>query len=482
MIDKNYVLTNLINKKGDLNVRRLSLIPKEELDQLQKAHPGRNLSESIFRLMNLEINDKCWCGAPLEFKTYREGFKSACCKQHVAKSPTTQLKRTATIKTKYGSLEEMGRSAAVKARETNINRYGCIHPNQLEHIRDKHKRQNINTPKHLELLSDPLWLYKQHIIMGKTMQGIAKELGCSDITVAAWADSVHRITRNIQQSRHSKIEYEFASNFKNKCIIGDRKAIGPLELDIFFPEEKVAVEICGLYWHSETAAKQIDRNKHQHKAELCAKKGIKLFTIFDIDLRDSNKMSIWISMINHALGNSTKIAARLCTVVDVQPFEARTFMDNNHIQGFASGHTYFGLACNNQLQAVIIIGKSRFKHNCDELIRFAVRKNTAVVGGLSKLMKHVNPAHLISYCDLTHGDGHGYSCCNFKLVQTTTPSYFYYKNNTIVSRYQSQKKKLRKLIPDFFSEDLTEFEMMSNAGYRRVWSCGSRVYEYKNNR
>ena len=53
----------------------------------------------------------------------------------------------------------------------------------------------------------------------------------------------------------------------------------------------------------------------------------------------------------------------------------------------------------------------------------------------------------------------------------TNPNYFYIKNNSVYSRQQFQKHKLKNKL-DVFDSDLTEAENMFNNGYRRLWDAG----------
>ena len=40
-----------------------------------------------------------------------------------------------------------------------------------------------------------------------------------------------------------------------------------------------------------------------------------------------------------------------------------------------------------------------------------------------------------------------------------------------------RKSELKKLFPDIYSKDKSEFEIMDEAGYNRIWDCGNLVYE-----
>ena len=111
-----------------------------------------------------------------------------------------------------------------------------------------------------------------------------------------------------------------------------------------------------------------------------------------------------------------------------------------------------------------------------EIIRLASKNGIIVRGGLSKLITYaersLNPERIMTYVDLCLGDGKGYLNAGFELIEITKPGYFYYKNNTILSRQQCQKHKLSKLL-EKFDENLSESINMFNNGFRRVWNAGN---------
>lgn len=65
--------------------------------------------------------------------------------------------------------------------------------------------------------------------------------------------------------------------------INHRKLIYPLELDLVFWDQKVAIEYCGLWCHSShgNVPYKIPKDRHYEKMMLCHKKGFRLVTVFD---------------------------------------------------------------------------------------------------------------------------------------------------------------------------------------------------------
>ncbi len=74
---------------------------------------------------------------------------------------------------------------------------------------------------------------------------------------------------------------------QNDVIYNDRKVLGGLELDIYYPELSIGIEYQGNYWHSLPEA--IKRDKRKRK--LCEEKGINLIEVWDNDfLKDQDSI------------------------------------------------------------------------------------------------------------------------------------------------------------------------------------------------
>lgn len=68
-----------------------------------------------------------------------------------------------------------------------------------------------------------------------------------------------------------------------------RDVIPPKELDIYIPSKGVAIEYCGVYWHS--SATGTGKYYHKEKMDACYAKGIRLITVFG-DEFTQNKHSV----------------------------------------------------------------------------------------------------------------------------------------------------------------------------------------------
>ena len=240
----------------------------------------------------------------------------------------------------------------------------------------------------------------------------------------------------------------------------------------------------GVYWHSESMGKY--RDYHLYKTLKCIEKDIQLIHILDYEWLF--KKPIIQSILSNKMGvNSNKVYARKCDLRLITDTNIiRSFLDNNHVQGYTHASTSLGLYHNNELISIMTFGKNRFKKNSNELemVRFCNKLNTTIIGGASKLFKHfVNNYNdsgldIISFADRRFFDGKLYEMLGFGFEKNTSPSYIYWKNNKILNRMSCQKHKLEKLL-ESFDPTQTEYENMLNNGFKRVWDCGNIKYVWK---
>lgn len=95
-----------------------------------------------------------------------------------------------------------------------------------------------------------------------------------------WKTSPETFTNNMHSfSKYEQDIADFISTFYiGKCIRNSHSIIAPLELDLYYPEKKIAIEFNGDYWHDENH-KHI--NYHYNKFKMCYNKGIILVSVFE---------------------------------------------------------------------------------------------------------------------------------------------------------------------------------------------------------
>lgn len=264
----------------------------------------------------------------------------------------------------------------------------------------------------------------------------------------------------------------------------NRKVLEGKELDIYFPDKKVAVEYCGLYWHCDGApSESITPQYHRNKMDECLEKGIRLITIFEDEW--VNHKEICLSRIKNALGVSKyRIYARHCEVREIDKQIAKEFLDRTHLQGYGACQKAFGLYYEERLVQVATFGLPTRYHTTKgvktlELKRLASEPEHIIVGGAGKLFKagltyarEQKFAKVKSYCDMRWGTGILYERLGFKLTHETKYTIHYtdgkqkrYRNQTLATN----KKK----------ENTTEKDKASQKRLYKIYDCGHQTWEYE---
>jgi len=260
-----------------------------------------------------------------------------------------------------------------------------------------------------------------------------------------------------------------------EIITSDRKILGGLELDIYLPERGLAVEFNGLYWHSDRVKQ--DKDYHKKKYAGCKAAGIHLVSIFEDEwLHTPEKVKAALSSL---LGKRIKgPSARQCTVERLENREAIDFTNLYHLQGKCAASHHYGLRDRDgNLVAVMSFGHpSRQSQQYSwELKRFVTDGKTHA-GAASKLLKAFQRENgfptIASFSDRRWFTGGMYAALGFEHDGEIKPDYSYIKGNKRFHKANFKRKLIREKLPEFYSEDLTEKQMMENAKYSRIWDCG----------
>jgi hypothetical protein len=271
-------------------------------------------------------------------------------------------------------------------------------------------------------------------------------------------------------------------NYNGTIIYEERNLIKPLQLDIYLPEIKVAIEYCGTIWHSSKYIN--DNNYHRNKLIECESKGVRLITIFSDEWKESKE--IVKSRINNILGNCKAIYARSCEVKQIDNKEALDFCDKYHIQGKGQSYIAYGLLYNNEIVSVMTFSKPMISKSATdydyELNRFCSKIN--VTGGASKMFKAFirtqNNKKIVSFCDLRWGTGNVYEKLGMKLLHTTKPNYYYVGNITNWNR-KHRFGFTKKTLKERYECNLegTEKEMAESIGLFQIYDCGHKKYIFE---
>lgn len=280
-----------------------------------------------------------------------------------------------------------------------------------------------------------------------------------------------------------------------EVLSGNRTVIFPREIDIYIPILKLGFEFCGIYWHSEQIALTSGGRAKYHifeKHKECEDKGIRIITIFEDEW--DNKNEIVKSRIKHLLNKtSNKTFARKVKIRSIDYKQSSTFLINNHIQGTDKPEIALGAFYNNELVSVMTFKKTNFVKggtgNEWELNRFASKTNFTVVGMAAKFLKYFNTNFnidnkpIISYSDNRWSVGNVYETLGFAKVQTSKPGYWYVplkmNKSERIHRSNFMRHRLHNIFKnsDYKNKILSEYEIMQQEGYDRIWDCGTTKWQ-----
>ena len=307
-------------------------------------------------------------------------------------------------------------------------------------------------------------------------------------------DSLPLCRKCYNSNTSSKAEQELADYvstlYNGDVIKNDRSIISPYELDLYYPEKKIAIEFNGDYWHSVQCGKSKDY--HLNKYKLCKEKGIRLISIFEHDYK-FNRDKV-LQLLNDIFIGHDKLYARNCEIKQVSNDEKLKFINKYHFDGDSKYSTIsYGLYYNDELISCMTFGKLRGQNKLRdnphhyELIRFITKSGITVIGGASKLFKHFikdyNPEYILCYSDNDFFNGDIYSKLGFKLKSLGENSidYIWVNNSNYRTRHQTMPYKLLKQYPEYNNIEINgskENYIMEDLGYCKVYRCGNSIWEW----
>lgn len=415
---------------------------------------------------------------------------------HISKIDGHGTKTKMTKLTNYGDANWVN---SVKAKQTKLSRYGDANYNNQVKMKEtmlhKYGADNFAKTKAFKLahLSNVLnRLDPQYIpLFDETdYSGVSDSRYKFECTVCSssfedYLDNGHQPvcrkcypTKLVSSMEDEIVEY-IRGAYDGEILRNSRTIIPPKELDIYLPERKLAIEINGVYFHTEvTGGKR--KNYHISKTDACDKIGIDLIHITDVEWE--TKKDILLGILKTKLGgNLTRIFARNTDLREISYTDYVEFTESNHLQGSAKASIRYGLYHNNELVSIMSFAKGRYEKNCYEMVRYCTRHDLTIVGGFAKLLRKFTESHpnirLISYCDRRYFNGNIYTSNGFVLIHKTVPGYDYVsKNGSIYGRTEFQKHKLSSRLP-IFDSNLSEWANMKNNGWDRIWNCGNYKFE-----
>lgn len=430
---------------------------------------------SMIRSAVFQEDNQCHYNNTKVLKRFSSGFQGC---GPASRCKCTQENISTSVTTAKGLLSKKEKQIINDKREnTMIKKYGVKFNSQRNDVKKVLKKPKIHTDTHSKL-SDYAWLKNEYVDNKRSAVDIAKEINVYYGTVI---DYCKRHGFDIRQySNYSIVEREvseFIKSLQIDVIDNDRTVLSGSEIDIYIPYKHIGIEINGLYWHSYNPSqdKIEDKSKHLNKSRECANNGVQLIHITDYDWL--NKNTAVKNILTSKLGLNQRIYARNTLIKEVNKSDEKSFLNEYHLQGWCGSTSCIGLYYNDELVGLASFRKPRFSNKYDaELLRLCFKSGISVSGGVSKLMTHSNYNQIISYTKNDLGMMSTFSNTGFRYLSVSSPGYFWTNGTTILSRYQTQKKKLENLLGDNFCSKLSEAENMFAAGFRRYWDTGNTVW------
>jgi len=495
---------NTLRKYGVENISQLEEIKQKKRETCFKNFGVENPGESE------KVKEKI-----KETMVERYGVENA------ANSESIKEKKRQTNLKKYG-VEYPGQSEEFKEKmkKTSLKNYGVEYPSQSKVVLEKVRQTNLNRYGIEWNINDPEIRRKMNETRLKTFtKKLHKVLEYLDIELIGEYKNTYSDTEwkckkcnsifascwfNIQQGHckcpfcfpsipgGSKLENEIsdyvssligANKIQKNCwdVIKNPKSNRKVEIDIFIPDLKIAIEFDGLYWHSELRLP--DNDYHLIKTEECEKQGIKLIHIFEdewIFKQDIVKERLK-QILN--INNKERIHGRKCNIQIINSKTKNKFLEKYHIQGPDKSIVKLGAFHNNKLVSVMTFAKGNISKGSKsiegvwELNRFCSDYNFHIPGIASKLLTHFKRNYewkeIFSYADRRWSQGNLYHKLDFELDSITKINYWYLKGYDRIHRFNLRKR------PDE-PKDIPEWVLRDSEGYTRIWDCGSLKFKLAN--
>ena len=382
------------------------------------------------------------------------------------------IKASATVLNRYGvdcaaqlpqTIEKSHTQDVIEKQKaqrdkSNMEKYGVKNVYETEHVKEQIKETMLDTYGYEHITKAPDYAdtvtgNNQHTLPIATREFLYnkekmedmyddynfnhyKMAGALDISVSCmWNYLKRHDIPNIKISApelaiHKMLDGMGITNY----VIGDRTIIKPLELDVYLPDYNIAIEVNGMYWHSD---KFKPRNYHLDKTEKCDAMGVQVLHFWDLEIM--NTPHLVESLIRDVLDrNTTDLWASDCSLVECSEQRAKDFLIANNIQQYAIAQLNYALEYNGDIVSIMTFAKSRFNINYEwEMVRLCNKLNTSIIGAKPRLMAQFRQEHkgsLITYTHRGYSSGAIYKKLGFTLDGTTNPSVVYAYGGEIYRR------------------------------------------------
>jgi len=467
----------VVKKRKQTNQKKYGVdFPSQNDDILEKMlHTNRKNHDGI-----LGFNTEKARLAHKKAMNEKYGVDFALQNEDIRKSTRDSLEESTGVRYPFQSKEIL-----IKAKKAIFKKYGVESYFQSEEFKEFLKENEVRSANELVIEKKTRLILRDkdlfnNFLLKKTLGEAALDLNIHHETVRRYAIDYDSQYMPGFRSVPEILISRFLEENQIQALFNKRNIIPPLEIDIFMPEYNLAIEFCGLYWHSDARIQAKDY--HRKKYDLCKNKGIRLLTIFEDEF--TKNPDIVFGIIGNFLRLSTETIGARKTILNEIPFETvRNFLNNYHIQGSSPfGGTNIGAYLNNELIGVMIFGKSIRQNGAKcELKRFCTDGRN-FPGLADKMFKFFIRSHcpeqIVSYSDNRWFSGEMYEKLGFKL-QSESDFGHYYVSPNFLDRFHPMRFSKKEIKKKFGIDEGTEKEMMVKLGYHRIYDCGKKKWLWK---
>lgn len=259
---------------------------------------------------------------------------------------------------------------------------------------------------------------------------------------------------------------QFLDELQINYELNNRVLISPKEIDIYFPEDKIGIEINPSYTHNSTAInhwgnKPKDKYYHQNKYIETTKVDIQLIQLYDWDFEKFENLKEYLKQ-QLKVGIKT-IDMKDCKVVKINEEKAEAFLNRNTLEGYKKAELFLSLKYKDEIVAVLSFKQN--ENNTYKCIQYSEKEGYSINNGLKRLfdafVKLKQPEKCDIILDINKYNSTMFTKLGFEVVQLLEPRVYYVNTRT-------------KDIKEVNNNNLLE------QGYVEVYDAGRLKMSWKN--
>ena len=172
-----------------------------------------------------------------------------------------------------------------------------------------------------------------------------------------------------------------------------------------------------------------------------------------------------------------------CTTRYIEDELFLNFIYHNHINEYDDNiinDIKIGMFNNDEL--IFVMTFDKYPNNDYNISTQCNKLNICVINGIENMINFFKNNHivnkLITYVDRRYSEGIEYMKLGFALVENLPPTYYYVRKNELY-RFNLNTFNCEIHLAQEINPNKTEFEIMDELGYLRIYDCGYMKLEIK---